>query len=254
MAILQCRFHGSGHMPEYFMTKQSQHPISILFIGDSITDCDRRTQHQPLGNGYVKLIDDMFKVHHPECQVKIINRGLGGNTMDDLRSRWTDHVLCEEPDWIVLKVGINDCNRHVTDSAANPLQSPEQYAEILDHLMGYTRQALPDAKVLIVSPFYISQDMDLPGSYRARIRKTLDAYIEANEVAAKKFHTEYLNLNAAFLTLSKYYKPCYLAEDAVHPNSTGTLFIATKLYKILESALGLVELEHHSVELKTVDL
>lgn len=221
------------------MTKTDHQPISILFIGDSITDCDRRTAYQPLGNGYVQLISDMFKIHHPEQPLKFINRGIGGNTMDDLRSRWTDHVLSEKPDWIVLKVGINDCNRYAVDASANPLQSPEQYAKILDHLLSITRKALPTTQFLIVAPFYISLDNDLPGSYRARIRKILALYIDANESAARKHCTEFMNLNAAFQALLEHYNPCELADDAVHPNTTGTYFIASKIFDELKSALGL---------------
>lgn len=236
------------------MTNKDQQPINILFVGDSITDCDRRTLHQPLGDGYVRLIADMFKLHHPDRDIKVINRGIGGNTMDDLRSRWTDHVLCEQPDWIVIKVGINDCNRYVTDSGANPLQSPEQYAEILDHLMALTHKILPEAQVLLVSPFYISLDNDLPGSYRARIRKTLALYIKACKDAARKHHAEYMDLNTAFHTLLEHHKPCDLADDGVHPNSTGTLFMANSIYEELKSALGLNDCCPMPVALKAIDL
>ena len=84
-------------------------PPTLLFIGDSITDCGRRAQHAPLGNGYVALVADMLKLHSPGSALRIINRGIAGNTIEDLRSRWSDHVLCEAPDWLVIKIGINDC-------------------------------------------------------------------------------------------------------------------------------------------------
>lgn len=211
----------------------------ILFIGDSITDCNRRSTNQPLGNGYVQLVADMLKIHHPEQLLDVVNRGIAGNTMEDLRSRWTDHALCEKPDWIVLKVGINDCNRYEVDPAANALQSPENYAKILDQIIELTRRHLPATRSLLVSPFYLSLDDDLPDSYRARIRESVKLYVSASEAAAQKHGTDFLDMNAAFAELMHHIKPSDLADDGVHPNTSGHLFIATRVYERLRELLGL---------------
>lgn len=211
----------------------------ILFIGDSITDCNRRTTNQPLGNGYVRLVADMLKIHHPERQIDVVNRGIAGNTMEDLRSRWTDHALCEKPDWIVLKVGINDCNRYELDSTANALQSPESYVKILDQIIELTRRHLPVTRFLLVSPFYLSLDDNLPDSYRARIRESVKLYVTASEASAQKYGTDFLDMNAAFAELMHHIKPSDLADDGVHPNSAGHLFIANRVYQRLRELLRL---------------
>ena len=37
----------------------------VLFIGDSITDCGRRDEHAPLGNGYVSRIAELITAKYP---------------------------------------------------------------------------------------------------------------------------------------------------------------------------------------------
>jgi acyl-CoA thioesterase-1 len=57
---------------------------TVLFIGDSITDCGRMNEHQPLGNGYVKQYLDLAIAREPAKKINIINRGVGGHTLLDL--------------------------------------------------------------------------------------------------------------------------------------------------------------------------
>ncbi|MDQ8209391.1 SGNH/GDSL hydrolase family protein [Coraliomargarita sp. SDUM461003] len=212
-------------------------PQTILFIGDSITDCGRRQQHAPLGNGYVALVDDMLKLHQPSADFRVVNRGIAGNTIEDLRSRWTDHVLCEAPDYLVIKIGINDCNRYQTDPSKE-LQSPQQYAKIYDQILTQTRKSLPNTKVLILSPFFISKDSNIPDAYRARVRADLKEYITHAEKAAKTHGAHYFDLQAKFEQLLEHMRPCELADDGVHPNRTGTLFIAQEVFGALCKVQG----------------
>ena len=46
----------------------------VLFIGDSITDCGRRAQAAPLGEGYVKLSIDLITARYPERKIHFINK------------------------------------------------------------------------------------------------------------------------------------------------------------------------------------
>ena len=71
---------------------------TVLFIGDSITDCGRRQDQEQLGNGYVR-------------KVSYVNKGIGGDTVEGLESRWTTDVLDIKPDWLSIKIGINNAAR-----------------------------------------------------------------------------------------------------------------------------------------------
>ncbi|MDE2704272.1 MAG: GDSL family lipase, partial [Gemmatimonadota bacterium] len=60
---------------------------TLLFIGDSITDCGRRGAEAPLGNGYVRLFTELATARFSERRVRYINKGIGGNRVTDLADR-----------------------------------------------------------------------------------------------------------------------------------------------------------------------
>src|SRR4051794_18296269 len=60
----------------------------VVFIGDSITDCDRRGAAAPYGDGYVDLVRSLVTARHPELGLSWVNRGIGGDTIRDLAARW----------------------------------------------------------------------------------------------------------------------------------------------------------------------
>ena len=48
----------------------------IVFIGDSITDCGRRDQYPPLGNGYVQIVANLVTAKYPERKIIWLIKGL----------------------------------------------------------------------------------------------------------------------------------------------------------------------------------
>lgn len=205
---------------------------TLLFIGDSITDCGRNQSDVPLGVGYVRMVSDLLTIREPAKRIRIINRGIGGHTVDDLRSRWSDHVLDHRPDWLVVKIGINDLNRWLCAAETSPKQSPEQFAAIYDQIVALTRATLPETKILLVSPFFASRDTT-PDSYRARVLDTIPGYVEAARSTALRQDCRFLDLHAAVGELLKELPPDVFAEDAIHPGPAGALFIAEQIYTAL---------------------
>src|SRR5690349_14918004 len=78
----------------------------LLFIGDSITDAGRRDDPQGLGWGYVRLIAETYAARGDRRP--IVNRGIGGDRIGDLRDRWQADVMELEPSILTVYVGVND--------------------------------------------------------------------------------------------------------------------------------------------------
>jgi len=90
--------------------KQGQ---KLLFIGDSITDCDRsRPDGEGLfdatGRGYVTIVNALLTSTYPELGIRVVNKGISGNTVRDLKARWETDVIDQKPDWLSIMIGIND--------------------------------------------------------------------------------------------------------------------------------------------------
>ena len=209
---------------------------TILFIGDSITDCGRRDdQHRPMGVGYVSFVRDFLVVREPEKKINVLNTGIGGNTIEDLRSRWVDDALLYKPDWLSIKIGINDCHRWCTDAKSNELQSPGKFEEIFNEILSVTRKELPDTKLLLIDPFYASLDVDGPlDSFRGRVNVALTDYIAAIDRMATKYDTLQVKTHEIFQEHLKHNhsRVCF-PHEPVHPNQTGHILIAESVYAVL---------------------
>ena len=211
---------------------------TILFIGDSITDCGRRDeQHRPLGAGYVSFVRDFLVVREPEKEINVLNTGIGGNTIEDLRNRWVDDMLSYKPNWLSIMIGINDCHRWCVDAANNELQSPEKFEEMYNEILSVTRKYLPDTKLLLIDPFYASIDIDGPlNSFRSRIHVALQEYIAATDRMAASYNALHVKTNDIFHNHLKYnHSRICFPHEPVHPNHTGHILIAESIYVALEA-------------------
>jgi lysophospholipase L1-like esterase len=206
---------------------------TFLFIGDSITDCRRRDQSRPLGDGYVQFFRDFWLLRNPGSRLNIINKGISGDTVQDLRNRWHEDVLTKRPDWLSVKVGVNDLNRHLADSTLTKL-SPASYEETYDQLLTATRETLGEIEILLISPFLITTDA-IPGSNRKKSLELLQHYLAAVRRLSERHRTRFLDLHAVFQEQLRFHHPDTFCPEPVHPNNTGHLLIAEEVYRIVTS-------------------
>ena len=123
----------------------------LVFIGDSITHCDREITLAPLGWGYVRMFASFYEARYPEDGVVVVNRGVGGDTVLDLEARWDRDALGERPDWLFIMVGINDvCYRPSPDFAARAVSDADYKAAYL-RLIRRTRAA-SDCRITLLEP------------------------------------------------------------------------------------------------------
>ena len=77
----------------------------VLFQGDSVTDCYRdRNDELSLGNSYVK---DVAKYLN-KFNIKIVNKAIAGNKVNDLINRFDNDFKNIKPDYIFILIGVND--------------------------------------------------------------------------------------------------------------------------------------------------
>jgi lysophospholipase L1-like esterase len=206
---------------------------TILFIGDSITDCGRRDDFaRPYGRGYVSMFRDLMLVREPQKKITVINKGIGGETVVELRNRWNNDVITHYPDWLSVKIGINDLHRHIAGNDNGQL-SPEGFYKIYDQLLSSTVKKLPKCRMILIDPFYISKADEMGDSFRTKVMKILPEYINYATSLSKKYKTLHVQTHESFQKLIKYQHPDSYCNEPVHPFSSGHLMIAEEVYKVL---------------------
>jgi len=214
------------------MATQLKNGETLLFIGDSITDMGRRNQNRPLGDGYVKFVQDLLILREPAKSVCILNKGIGGDTVTGLRERWTDDVLRNRPDWLSIKIGINDLHRALFFPDDAQKIPPSLYEEVYDEILAATRKALPKCRLLLIEPFYIS-NAKAPSTRRREVLKKLPEYHKVVRAMSRKYKTRLVKTHGLFQKLLKHHEPDTFCPEPVHPHATGHLAIAEAVYDAL---------------------
>jgi len=198
--------------------------VTVLFIGDSVTDCGRRDDpDRNLGHGYVRLVDEAFLAGGTPAAV--VNRGVGGDRVRDLAARWEKDALAVAPTLISVMVGVNDTWRRYDDNDPTSAERFEaDYRDILSRLPGRDEMAL-----VLMEPFLLPVT-----PAKAKWRDDLDPKIAVVRALAAEFGAvlvptdEYLN--GLDLPVAE------IAADGVHPTELGHQLIARLWLDTIESA------------------
>jgi lysophospholipase L1-like esterase len=225
MALRPALKKGSCPMSEFVF----QDGQTIVFIGDSITDCGRRGGSEPFGTGYVKAAIDLITARYPELDLRHFNEGISGNTVQDLCGRWQSDVVAHRPDWVSVKIGINDLHRTLdrTPQAVPPDGFERLYRECLE-----ITRAATSARLVLLDPFYISSE-PLAGSREADVLLLLPAYLDAVCRLAAEYDALHVRTHAAFQEQLKYRPAAAFCPEPVHPFPSGHLIIAHELLRAL---------------------
>ncbi len=192
---------------------------TIEFIGDSITDCGRTEKDlAPLGNGYVCQINHLLCAGYPELQLKVINKGISGDRVTSLKSRWKADVLEVNPDWLFIYIGVNDVWRYFEGDREEAVDLPE-FENIYRQLINSARSGT-QAKIRLISPFLGEKDPDDP------FRKKLSRYQAVIDKLGEAFDTPVIHLQQAFDWAMLSQPPKYWTLDRVHPTEVGHMLIA----------------------------
>lgn len=202
----------------------------VLFIGDSITDCGRRESAAPFGSGYVSLVRAFAIARYPELGLDFVNRGVGGDTVRHLDRRWREDVLDQRPNWLSVKIGINDVWRSFGDNADEAVPIDE-YEQTYRRLLGSAVQET-GCRLIVAEPYVIEPDRAEP------MRKRMDHYGEVARAIAGEFGAVNVRTQDAFDVALESTSPSDWAEDRVHPNLAGHAVIAQAFLRAIGFELG----------------
>jgi acyl-CoA thioesterase-1 len=189
----------------------------LVFIGDSITDCERLKTSDGLGNGYVRLIHDYLCAKNPSLAPAVTNVGISGNKVTDLAARWKRDVLNRSPDLLSIKIGINDVWHGFNGNGVPIEQFTATYRQLLQNL----KQDHPACRLVLCEPSVIWV------SNEPRANQILLPYVLAVHTLAKEFKADVVvRLHDAFLSARAARPDIDWTPDGVHPSSTGHMLIA----------------------------
>lgn len=101
----------------------------------------------------MNLVRSLVDARYPELRLSWENRGVGGDTVRHLDARWEQDVIAEQPDWLSVKIGINDVWR-TFDSNGSGAVSIEEYGSTLRSLLQRAVDGT-GCKLIVTEPYVI---------------------------------------------------------------------------------------------------
>jgi len=194
--------------------------MTILFQGDSVTDCSRdRKDFYGLGGGYPLFVSQAMP------GVKMLNRGISGHRAKDLVARWQEDCLNLNPDIVSIMIGINDVwRRYDSNDPTSDAAYEASYRKLLEPL------AEKKVKLLLILPFLL----DVSEGVTA-MREDLTGKQAVVRRLAEEFGTALLDADALFREAVRNVgnPPAHYAEDGVHPTQAGHRQLAEAVISIL---------------------
>ncbi|MBQ3573879.1 MAG: SGNH/GDSL hydrolase family protein [Clostridia bacterium] len=215
---------------------------TILFQGDSITDCGRDKSYDTAwwnepspvkdgisaGHGYARFVEAQLGVDYPN-EYGFINRGISGNRVVDIYARINKDIINLKPDYMSILVGVNDV-WHGLDGW-NGVDADKHFM-IYSLMIEEIKSALPDIKIMILEPFLLKatateNNWEL---FRGEVEKRA----EKSRLVAEKYGLKFVPLMSKFDEAAKLAPASYWSADGVHPTAKGHEIIKREWIKAFE--------------------
>lgn len=204
----------------------------LVMIGDSITDCGRRMpigegSNNAEGFGYVAFVNALMKSgKHLENNNRIINMGVSGDRVRELKDRWDRDVIDLKPDYLSIMIGINDIWRQFE----HPLRIEEhvyvdEFRETLEELIVKIKPTLK--KLILMAPFLVE------GNNEDKMKKEVVKYGQVMKELSEKYDAIFVDTQKAIDELLEHNYSATFALDRVHPTATGHMAIAKAFLKAI---------------------
>ncbi len=210
----------------------------VLFIGDSITDgnwgnscgtakpSSERTlwdMNHIYGSGYMYLCAAHYQGGCPEKEYEFFNRGISGNTLEDLEKRWETDAVDIKPDVLSILVGTNDIHFYLQGDKKQAFDFDtweKRYRSLLDRSL----QVNPDLKIVLGAPFVANTGSMSKSTDFAERDSLVRCCAGIVERIAADYRAIYLPFNTMFdeiLEMTPTSKDTYWIWDGIHPTPAG---------------------------------
>ncbi|TCC26573.1 SGNH/GDSL hydrolase family protein [Kribbella speibonae] len=213
---------------------------TVMFTGDSITDCQRLESEDGLGFGYPLRIAGEWGLRHPDRPVTWLNSGIAGHKVMDLESRWRADVLDVRPDVVSILAGMNDVGWHTYDPDGYVIPA-EEFEAAYDRLLAPLAET--GAQLILIEPFLlpISGTIEVGAAQvgvegRRKWRTDLDPKIQVVRELALRYDAQLLAADGMFAELASTTGPEYWAADGVHPTPAGHAALASAWLRLVRAS------------------
>ena len=206
----------------------------IVFLGDSITQ--NAVINSEDFKGFISLLGE-----NVDQNIELVGKGIGGDKVSDLLTRYRDDVIKLNPDMVFIYIGINDV-WHKYDYGTGT---------DIDLYENGLRQIITDLKengveIILCTPTVIGENKGefiLVNQFKdietmQIMNNDLDDYSDVIRKLSREFDTKLLDLRKIFMEYISENNPenkskGVLTTDGVHLNNLGSKLIADEMIRFI---------------------
>jgi lysophospholipase L1-like esterase len=197
----------------------------VVFFGDSITAAGIRT------GGYIKLIDSLVKQEGLENNFELAGAGVSGDKIYDLYLRIEEDVLKQNPDIVVIYVGVNDVWHKASSGTGTDYNKFGRFYEAV-----VNKLQAAGCKVIVCTPAVIGERIDNSNQQDG----DLNMYSNWLRTYTTKNNIPLVDLRAGFIQYNLKNNPQnkesgILTTDRVHLTPAGNLFVAEQMWNAIKA-------------------
>ena len=199
----------------------------IMLSGDSVTDAGRAyptgTYRTGLGGGYVNRMHEIITAAYPEKKIKIVNKGISGETSRQVAARWLADLEEVKPDYATLMIGVNDVWRSY-DAYLEPgiAVSADEYEKNLRFILENTKTL---KGFMLISPIFF--ELNREDTFMKRIIE----YSGICKRLADEYGVAYCDLQPEIDRVSSAIYTTTFSGDRVHPGPVACMAIAREVLR-----------------------
>lgn len=219
-----------------------------VFLGNSITD----------GGHYHSYIWLFYMTRFPEMNLRIINAGIGGDSVYDMYKRLDADVFSKRPSVLMVTFGMNDSGYSEYNGDDAKAFGEKRYQQCLDNfqLLEKRLQKLPNTEIVMLggSPYDETAQVEGNVAFKGK-NAVMGRIVEFQKQSAITNNWSFLDLNASMTVINEHNQqrdPAFTlcGGDRVHPDNHGHMVMAYEFLK----AQGFVGSKVADVELNAAKM
>lgn len=192
----------------------------LLFQGDSVTDCYRdRLDDTNLGKSFVPMVNEYLKQYN----IKVINRAVAGNKVNNLLDRFEKDFKEVNPDNVIILIGVND----TWHDFPNP-KPTSVFKQELELLILKIKNEM-DCNIMLLEPFILGFKEEY-----IIMRDDLNTKIEAIKELVNKYSLDYITFEKEFSNVITKENEEEYSIEGIHPLPKGYKIMADKIINNLQ--------------------